>query len=1671
MAKKTVKKAAKATSALDVLLKGTSLQTTSATALTEQFGSVMSLAQAGVTRLMQQNPQMHITEARDLHARAQAMSVVIARQFRERRLTAAVRGANRPPTGIKGLVDGPTYTDMFNPDWANHCPPDAIEATTSPVAYLADLYRYAKELEATGKEGEVITLDARRPDLKDLLLDHTALNRVEPTIVLVNEILEKSIRTYLDGVGLPAKSVDDALLDARYPNALPFERYTSQINYALGRKNHTLGDAIRAADPAYPYFKEPGVHSTLSDIALIQDTGFGPVQQGLLLEAPHFPATNGAAHALQVGSWRIDPRTHRMTKAGEGEVTASNFFKDNFGVGGQLELEDTQTFCLRTGLKTEELEALLSVGAFAPSRSENVTGDAGIDASLAGSVYINAGITPAMAIQTDQGQTDEDGVLISGPSHSITNMTPDRVDRMNRMIRLARWMDLPFDEVDQLLVASMQAEQRAGIATRRINTAAANGWTITENTLRALGLFQIMRRRYDATAEDFGALFYGLNVHGRGKTASQFDRVFNSQATFSVPLILDDKPFTPLPATEAERQKIDHLCAALGMTFETYRFVVKVVQQTLAGDSLRWSREIVSAFYRLVRLPRYLGLSTIEALALLELLDNGGSHLVSKLAGITQNASYNVSASTDTMSVIHALVDCADWLKENQWTVAQLCRLVLPSAAQPVATDAEYGLLQQMQTRLASALITESSFAQVGAPEVSETLETRDDGVQVYVSEPIDWFDRLKTFIDDGSSESTAKGLVKYLSGETEESFENSLSAQVKDELQRLGLPIEELHPKMTNMIMRARGAQEALLMEGLAGYLSTSADLAKALLFWSKGNRHQLLKEVLRVYGISAVGSVEIGDEVLLVLEGLSKKVTMVSHLGLSAAFIAELVEAPKWFGLQDAEMSMQLVYFSTQYATMLRLSEQDEETMLDYLRLINTLWDDAASDGQKRLLRDSASNKVSGYLHWGIREVLAVAYELHDAGIVFTLKDLDTVARVSQLSNETSLDAKALLALHALTPTSAVENYRAAAEMALSCLTDKVANKAGETGQGVSSSIIVTPDYLVANRPNDSATYTITLRDVMDEPYESVTVSWSTNLGELDQAETITNAEGVTSTTLGSGSQMGIANVVARFGLGEEIKAPSVTIDCDEATIVFKDSEIGPERARSNKLDPIFATVSLHDQYENKAIDRPVQWGATLGDFLRPQTFTDHDGVARAELRSRAAGVSYVGASYSNGATAEFTVVEFVSYPYFQYVKFAEVVTIDIPVTVSCRLVELDETPRANEPVEWEALDEAGNVIGELTDASSQTNADGVATVVFTSDCVGKVRITVKAPALDAKYPTSKTSELTTINPKAEIVRQDSTFHDFIIGSADPIVFWIWVEAGGSPAKGTLIDWTVTQSSQPNAAADVTTTRTDANGKATFSAKFGLGVYTVTATVSGTPESIAFSVLGRTRVTFEMSISGEFMVPDAPDLISRIASYTLLVKVLDESEQPIEGVGFDLGFNGEDPVLQGLDIRGMGQPHESTKEGVEFPVNSSPGGATRFTVRVSTRHVLEELESTYRLGWFYTFDTAKLLSGGKLDLRWVCVTNRLDPYDGPDTHLGDIDASVSAKAIDFTVPVQLKGRPLYEGTPPVDIAQLAGGDVIKATGLVAKDGYLIVLPGETQIVDVGTLLEPDDE
>lgn len=278
-------------------------------------------------------------------------------------------------------------------------------------------------------------------------------------------------------------------------------------------------------------------------------------------------------------------------------------------------LNQVPFFGERTKLGTLGLEALLSVRGFAPVRSANVQTypepqPVEPESGRSGSVYLNANAHPAVHI-TDSGSDPSFLHKLSvAPDESIGL---DRYDRMNHKVRLDQWLALPCEQVDALLVAAMNAEVRGG---------AQRKWWISESVVRALGLFQSLRERYGCTAPDFAVFIDTFSIYGRGEAHSKFDQIFNDQGDYSEPLVLDEGTFPVMPEPGQSDLTVARLCSALNIDLKTYAYLAQVVAgaHSVQNGSFQRSAAIISSFYRLVRLPRLLGITPVEGVLMLTLL-------------------------------------------------------------------------------------------------------------------------------------------------------------------------------------------------------------------------------------------------------------------------------------------------------------------------------------------------------------------------------------------------------------------------------------------------------------------------------------------------------------------------------------------------------------------------------------------------------------------------------------------------------------------------------------------------------------------------------------------------------------------------------------------------------------------------------------------------------------------------------------------------------------------------------------------------------------------------------------------------------------------------------------------------------------------------------------------
>ena len=1403
------------------------------------LNSAFAIARGGVERLQALAPGLGAEDARTLHQRASALAVLAARQYREQRLCTTQAAAPAWRTGVRALVEGPTFESQFSPSWGDNCTPGAIEATTSPAAYLAALYQWVTEvIEPQADPDKAIPLAIRRPDLPGLLLDNQSLSQVVPTLDLVNEILENAVRKHLDDHNERQRSVDDALLEARYPFGLPFERYMSQINRVLARKDLGLGDLVRRLDPAFPYFSQGGLHSLRSDDALQMDLAVGPEQRGLLLEAAYFPrgARRLGARSVQT---RVSPRTLLRESA---YAAQSSFYERHYGVQGMSELLDLTQFCQRTGLDRAGVESLLSIETCAPLASPHVVGLAPASAARYGSVYINAGQEPVL------------GIASTGGEHQLSNATDDHFDRIQRMVRLSRWLELPFDETDRIIDAALFAEH--GDAGR--------GAAISENTLRALGLFRRLRRDFKVRAEDFAAVLNGVALYGRGTVPPQFDRVFNDPALFSEPLVLDDSAFNVMPANDDEHRKILHLCGALGIGFETYLYVARYLVQSRAdlqqisdgeGDILHWSHEVISAFYRLTRLAAWIGLTSIEVIALLQLMGLRGHQYVGRLITPTLSV-FQHSDLSDTLSVVQALTDAVQWCQENEVTVSWLYQRLMPLKPMATASERERDLLGQIHTRMLPTIITQATFIEAGVPMVF--------GVDQPTA--IDWFDLLKTFL---SGSGLIHDIAEY---DTSAAFEEALNARINVIIVDLELPQgADVLIKVSSLVMDARAAQQSLVWESLASTFGGSAELSRELLLWAGGTCFQLLDEVLRIHqSLQSLGLPETGvdvmADVLALLARLDERAAIVEAFSLSPLAVRSYLHHPHWFGVEPTrgtgalpviEVDFRQLHALAQYRHLIGFARQPEQSILDYLALVDELPPDLG-ESDLQLIREDAAGKVAAFTGFGIRDTLDTAREVTDNGILYSVMHLDHLVRIRGVCETLQLSMSAVISLSRLLSNSQRNHFREAAASAVSSLTAHregvLVLDEGELGQSETCWIVVDHPRLVA-QSGQVAKCLLTVKNFFGQPVEGVSVTWETDLGQLGTVSSgTTNAQGQVDVELLPGALMGTAQVVARFGLDRQVQAPLILIDCDDQSLYFRDPVVTPQTALAGNLGEIVYSVQLLDTYQNPGRDRVVEWSTNLGTFDNPQTRADADGMLTARLRSLSSGTAQVVADVrSNGEQEKFDAVEFVEQPYFQYVRFAGTVATTQPAMVSCRIVNLDGTPVEGALVSWKA-DQGGFV---ESPAQSQTGPDGIARIQYLTQVAGKVQVSVDA-RVDGQTLQTLTSDPVDVYELPRMVYSDPAQQYFVVYQSRPARYVVGLspEAAGYPVSwysdGKLLGTTYTQ----------------ADGRAHFQNHFTvdqMGEQTITARSIREDDQVEFKV-SVVKAHTELLLAP---MPDSPGLL----------------------------------------------------------------------------------------------------------------------------------------------------------------------------------------------------------
>jgi hypothetical protein len=292
----------------------------------------------------------------------------------------------------------------------------------------------------------------------------------------------------------------------------------------------------------------------------------------------------------------------------------------------------------------------------------------------------------------------------------LVNLNDVRMDRINRMVRLQRWLELPYDQVDLLALSAIHAEGTTVNSTLSLN----------DNTLRALGVFRHFQEKYTINAYQFAALINQITPYAITPNVPFFDQLFNSPSLFETPFTITNSDFAYTDLKDTNGRIVKQICAGLQISEAQFLVLAKLIDTGKTGK-LNCSLDIVSRFYRLVMLPRWLGLSFIDGLSLLSIIGEGSALTALAAAPVISalDASTGLPAAGDILSILLATSNAADWLTQHGLSASKTYALLQDGSKVSIATNAEVNFINDINQQIPASLLTEEMFDNSGLPSVT----------------------------------------------------------------------------------------------------------------------------------------------------------------------------------------------------------------------------------------------------------------------------------------------------------------------------------------------------------------------------------------------------------------------------------------------------------------------------------------------------------------------------------------------------------------------------------------------------------------------------------------------------------------------------------------------------------------------------------------------------------------------------------------------------------------------------------------------------------------------------------------------------------------------------------------------------------------------------------------
>ncbi|MBB1584758.1 Tc toxin subunit A [Serratia sp. OS31] len=600
-----------------------------------------------------------------------------------------------------------------------------------------------------------------------------------------------------------------------------------------------------------------------------------------------------------------------------------------------------------------------------------------------GAVYLHGGKKPVLHLSKE-----------SNGQLTLNELTDDRMDRMNRLIRLQRVLDIPFDQLDYLITAGMHAE---GFLSDKAD--GNLGLYMNANTTRLLGVFNYYQRRYGVTAEQFAAITDQITPYAIAPGIPLLDRVFNRIKLFDQPYCVDWQPVVPAAVTERDARIMKQLAAGLGISDADMRFLA-----SLMGEKFDNSLGNISSFYRVVMLSRWFGLDVVSFMQLVRILDEGfigvplQQHLIT--APMIEHDGKLSANRRDWLDWLLLISVAADWLAQTGLSIGEIAT-PLDDASFP-NSQGRLDLVQQLNQSVKPILVAPSQLLHIDLPQVDEQ-GAHLDWMVLLSSAPNPVIDAQGLVLDDP---------LTFMLDATQ--IDERVKAIVDE--QKLSTDCKlKTRTTLNTVIQAAQQAQNDVLSVCVAQWLSVDQGLVLSFCRWANVTPYQFLAAVLVLAEQQAADDKELN----WALNRFVHYTQVVGFYELSPLMLDVFVRNRRWFTNNTASSMLLSTHFSfASYRQWLHRTTLSEDDLLDVL----------ATGSQDEFAKETSLSLLAKTLDWDTQSVKkALSYITNSpSDPVATMFRIAAVMRLQELCQQTDLVVDDLIKLETLELESHYEDWQ---------------------------------------------------------------------------------------------------------------------------------------------------------------------------------------------------------------------------------------------------------------------------------------------------------------------------------------------------------------------------------------------------------------------------------------------------------------------------------------------------------------------------------------------------------------------------------------------------------------------------------------------------------------------